>query len=144
MQVGAETGFPEAELKQKLIDAVGDGLEFAADRQPPKFWLRRFPGTFPAAAEVTILSRGARSEVVLRLMWGPLPALVPRAGAAAGLLAGLTALILGGFGLADLLLAAILVIIPGSGLLYQRAGEQELMSKLARCLGVEAFVPTDV
>ena len=146
MHVSTETKFSAAELMERLQGAATDGLTFKPGRTPPKFWLHRFPGTLPTAAEVAVneaaenaVDQESTTELVLRLMWGPLPAPFPRAVAAIGLLLAVALLTFSSRGAPDWALAAILIIVPGVALLYQRAGEQELQAKLESALSAPPF-----
>ena len=146
MHVSTETPLSEAELMERLEAVANDGLAFKPTRTPPKLWLHRFPGTLPAAAEVAVHAatdpaseQPSPSELVLRLMWGPIPAPFPRVVAALGLLCGLAILIFSHRGPPDWALAAIFTVIPGVTLWYQRAGEQELQAKLEQALDAPPF-----
>lgn len=148
MHVYADTRISEEEVRSKF-ESVSRGaatdssrkLSYETGRNPPKFFLSGLPVTPPAAAEVAILTRSGGAEVVLRLMWGPLPAPFPRALALAGLLLGL-GLALFANGSAGMLAAAFLVsMLPVAALLYQKAGERRLQSQLGDLLGVTRFLP---
>lgn len=116
-------------------------LLYAKDRTPPKFFLAGAPVTPPAAAEVAILEQSGGAEVVLRLMWGPLPAPFPRALAGAGLLLGLLLAIFSDRTAAAWGLAALVAVLPGAALLYQQRGERELQAQLSRLLDGARFTP---
>lgn len=109
-------------------------LLYAKDRTPPKFFLAGAPVTPPAAAEVSISEQSGGAEVVLRLMWGPLPAPFPRALAGAGLLLGLLLAIFTDRSPGVWVLAAFVSLLPIAALLYQQRGERELQSQLSRLL----------
>ncbi|MEM6709712.1 MAG: hypothetical protein AAF648_13095 [Pseudomonadota bacterium] len=152
MHVRTQTRLNESQLMEHFEAlATTDGLDFVATRSPPKFWLRRFPGTLPAAAEVAIhadsetegetANTESVTELVLRLMWGPLPAPFPRAVALTGLLAAAALLLFSDRGAADWVLAAIFTVIPGVCLFYQRAGEQELQAMVRSALESTPFEP---
>lgn len=117
------------------------GLHYEMDRRPPKFFLAGVPVTPPAAAEVAILEQSGGAEVVLRLMWGPLPAPFPRALAGAGLLLGLLIAIFSDRSPGVWVLAALVAVLPGAALLYQQRGEGELQSQLSRLLDGARFTP---
>jgi hypothetical protein len=108
--------------------AGGRRLDYVDVRTPPKFFLRGLPVVPPAAAEVWVDEKGSGSEVVLRLMWGPLPAPFPRAVAGVGLL---LAVLLLAFAPGTWVLAALCLALPLGALLYQREGEQSLQSRLS-------------
>ena len=116
-------------------------LFYAKDRTPPKFFLAGAPVTPPAAAEVAINEQSGGAEVVLRLMWGPLPAPFPRALAGAGLLLGLLIAIFSDRTVAAWALAALVAVLPGLMLRYQQHGEQELQSQLSVLLDGARFTP---
>ena len=116
-------------------------LRYAQDRRPPKFFLSSVPVTLPAAAEVAVNPDGHGTHVVLRLMWGPLPAPFPRAVAAAGILLGLLVWIVADRSMGSGIIASLLILLPLAALLYQRRGERELQAQLSRILGVQTFEP---
>lgn len=116
-------------------------LLYAMDRRPPKFFLAGAPMMPPAAAEVAILEQSGGAEVVLRLMWGPLPAPFPRALAGAGLLFGLLVVIFSDRSAGVWALAALVAVLPVVALLYQQRGERELQSQLSRLLDGARFTP---
>jgi len=116
-------------------------LRYAQDRRPPKFFLSSVPVTLPAAAEVAVNPDGHGSHVVLRLMWGPLPAPFPRAVAAAGVLLGLLFAMVAERSLGSGIIASLFILLPLAALLYQRRGERELQAQLSRILGVPTFEP---
>lgn len=116
-------------------------LIFAADRTPPKFFLAGPPGVPPAAAEVALKDTGGGTDVVLRLMWGPLPAPFPRALAGIGLLLGASILAVADWTLTASLIAASLALLPLAALILQRQGERALQSLLANILDGATFAP---
>lgn len=116
-------------------------LLYAMDRTPPKFFLAGAPVTPPAAAEVAINEQSEGAEVVLRLMWGPLPAPFPRALAGGGLLLGLLIAVFSDRSAGVWALAALVAVLPGLALLYQQNGERELQSRLSRLLDGARFTP---
>lgn len=116
-------------------------LLYAMDRMPPKFFLAGAPVTPPAAAEVAINEQSGSAEVVLRLMWGPLPAPFPRALAGAGLLLGLLIAIFSDRSAGAWALAVLVAVLPGAALLYQQRGERELQARLSGLLDGARFTP---
>jgi hypothetical protein len=116
-------------------------LIYAGERRPPKFFLPRVPVAPPAAAEVSITEKSSGADVVLRLMWGPLPAPFPRALAGIGLLLGLLIVILSERTVISWLLAAFFIVAPLTALLYQRQGERVLQSSLSIMLDGATFRP---
>lgn len=116
-------------------------LLYAKDRTPPKFFLAGAPVTPPAAAEVSISEQSGGAEVVLRLMWGPLPAPFPRALAGAGALLGLLIAIFLDRSPGAWALAVLVTVLPGVAVLYQQKGERELQSQLSRLLDGARFTP---
>jgi len=118
------------------------GLRFHAERSPPKFFLKHLPITLPAAAEVDIQRQSGGSTVVLRLMWGPLPAPFPRALAGAGLLGGVGLVALGSSSVLMLTLAGLLILFPTLALVYQKQGEARLQASLAGLIGSNGFLNT--
>jgi hypothetical protein len=149
MHVHATTPISPDEVKERFEAAaeVADQescstrwLRYAQDRRPPKFFLSSVPVTLPAAAEVAVNPDGHGTHVVLRLMWGPLPAPFPRAVAAAGILLGLLVWIVADRSMGSGIMAS-LILLPLAALLYQRRGERELQAQLSRILGVQTFEP---
>jgi hypothetical protein len=116
-------------------------LIYAGERRPPKFFLPRVPVAPPAAAEVSITEKSSGADVVLRLMWGPLPAPFPRALAGIGPLLGLLIVILSERTVISWLLAAFFIVAPLTALLYQRQGERVLQSSLSIMLDGATFRP---
>ena len=150
MHVHATTPISPDEVKKRFEAAaeVADQescstrwLRYAQDRRPPKFFLSSVPVTLPAAAEVAVNPDGHGTHVVLRLMWGPLPAPFPRAVAAAGILLGLLVWIVADRSMGSGIIASLLILLPLTALLYQRRGERELQAQLSRILGVQTFEP---
>ncbi|HKC92989.1 MAG TPA: hypothetical protein VKB81_03110 [Nitrospira sp.] len=150
MHVHATTPISPDEVKKRFEAAaeVADQescstrwLRYAQDRRPPKFFLSSVPVTLPAAAEVAVNPDGHGTHVVLRLMWGPLPAPFPRAVAAAGILLGLLVWIVADRSMGSGIIASLLILLPLAALLYQRRGERELQAQLSRILGVQTFEP---
>jgi hypothetical protein len=128
-----KTGSADSEPAVSLI--------YSGQRRPPKFFLPRIPVAPAAAAEVTITEKSGGADVVLRLMWGPLPAPFPRALAGIGLLLGLLTLILSERTLGSFLLATFFIVIPFAALLYQQQGERVLQSLLSHMLDGATFTP---
>lgn len=116
-------------------------LIYAKDRVPPKFFLTGMPVTLPAAAEVSVTGRSGGSDVVLRLMWGPLPAPFPRALAGLGALLALLFVGASDGTWGDWLGAFLVLLFPLVWLLYQRQGERELQSQLSAMLDGARFTP---
>ena len=116
-------------------------LTYVTGRNPPKFFLSGLSVTPPAAAEVAILAQPSGSEVVLRLMWGPLPAPFPRALALVGLLLGLGIAFFSNGSAADWILASTIALLPIAALAYQIKGEQQIQSQLGKLLGGSSFTP---
>ena len=116
-------------------------LFYARDRRPPKFFLAGAPVTPPAAAEVAVNEQSGGAEVVLRLMWGPLPAPFPRALAGGGLLLGLLIAIFSDRSAGAWALAVLVAVLPGLALLYQQRGERELQAQLSGLLDGARFTP---
>src|SRR5262245_15225220 len=150
MHVHATTPISPDEVKKRFEAAaeVADQescstrwLRYAQDRRPPKFFLSSVPITLPAAAEVAVNPDGQGSHVVLRLMWGPLPAPFPRAVAAAGILLGMLFAMVKYRNLGGGVIASLLILLPRASLLDERPGERELQAQLSRILGVPRFEP---
>lgn len=114
--------------------AVPDALRCELDREPPKVFLAD-PGPFAPAAELRIDPLPEGSRVILRLMWGPLPAPFPRALAALGLLLALALLVLFSASALGLGAAALLILLPAAALWRQRSGERRLQDHLSVLLG---------
>jgi hypothetical protein len=132
-EAAATAGAGNAERARRLVYAKG--------RKPPKFFLTSVPVTLPAAAEVAITERPGGADVVLRLMWGPLPAPFPRALAAAGILLGPLVAYFSQGSAGDWTMAAIIALLPLAALLYQKTGERNLQSQLGELLGGASFLP---
>lgn len=124
--------------------ALGSGnasdVRFNAERSPPKFFLKHLPVTMAPAAELDIQRQSGGSTVVLRLMWGPLPAPFPRALVGAGLLGGILILSIGAPGFLTLTLAGLLAVVPMLALAYQKRGEVRLQAMLANLIGSKGFI----
>jgi hypothetical protein len=144
MHVAATTALAPGEVTERLracaqggsaAPAAARALRCELDRRPPKIFLRVPPLTFAPAAELHVDPVGQGSQVVLRLMWGPLPAPFPRAVAAAALVAGLG--LLASYSLSPgAVLAAALIAGPAAlALWFQRAGERRLRARLAELFG---------
>jgi hypothetical protein len=147
MHVRAETSLTPEEVRARFSTLAPAGgapsppLRYDAARQPPKFFLEASPVTLPPAAEVAVQGNGSGSSVVLRLMWGPLPAPFPRAVAGAGVLAALTLLAVMGPSVGSSPLAALAAGLPAAALWIQRRGERLLQAQLVRVLGSGPFEP---
>lgn len=132
-------------LRPEQLDSVfrslGSGIvsdvSFQAERAPPKFFLKHLPVTMAPAAELDIQCQSGGSTVVLRLMWGMLPAPFPRALAGVGLLGAIGLLSIGSTGFLTLLLA----VLPTLALVYQKRGEARLQATLADLIGSKGFIP---
>src|SRR5262245_53465524 len=89
MHVQTRTTLAPGEVEKKLRASEREGtLQWSLERKPPKVFLAT-PLPVAPAAELRIARDASGSEVILRLMWGPLPAPFPRALALAGLLLAL-------------------------------------------------------
>jgi hypothetical protein len=147
MHVKADSSLPTEEVRARLAGLEKrDGtsadtrvLALDSNRQPAKLFLRSASVTFPPAAEIHLRETDAGSSVILRLMWGPLPAPFPRAVAGLGVLLAAGVLIAGGDSTGALVAALILAGLPIAALLLQRQGERRIQSELTRTLGVGAF-----
>ena len=129
---------------QQIHDSAHDQrspLTFVANRTPPKFFLAGPPVVPPTAAEVTLKTTGGGTDVVLRLMWGPLPAPFPRALAGISGLLGLAILMFAGHTISHWMLTALLILLPSAALLYQQQGERKIQSILGRMLDGATFAP---
>ena len=149
MHVHASTTITPMEVKSRFESIAteprdmsgSDGmLTYSANREPPKFFLKSSPLTLPAAAEVAINEHPGGANVVLRLMWGPLPAPFPRALAAIGMLLGLLLAVNAGDSTIALGVACVIALFPIAVLLYQKMGEQHLKARLGELLGGADFV----
>jgi hypothetical protein len=89
------------------------------------------PLTFNPSAEVAVNATHTGSEIVLRLMWGPLPAPFPRAMAALGLLTGMATAAWSDGSPAELAAAVLIVLLPVAAVFHQRQGEREIQSRLS-------------
>ena len=150
MHVQTKTSMTPEKVKARFEASVNSRPEnttsprkllYSRDRTPPKFFLAGAPVTQPAAAEVAILEQSGGAEVVLRLMWGPLPAPFPRALAGGGVLLGILLAIFSDRSIAPWAAAVLVVVLPGAALLYQQKGERELQSRLSRLLDGATFTP---
>jgi hypothetical protein len=151
MHVRADSHRPAEEVRARLADlgkqpagaatSQPGPLVLDSSRRPSKLFLRSSVPTLPPAAEIDLRETEAGSSVVLRLMWGPLPAPFPRVVAACGALLAAAVLLFGGGSAAAIGAAVVLAGLPGAALLLQRRGEHRLQSELARALGVGAFQP---
>lgn len=150
MHVSAKTGISPQEVRTRfaLVAPAGDdqaqasaALVYDAGRTPPKFSLRGVAVTPPAAAEVSIFESPTGSDVVLRLMWGPLPAPFPRALAATGILLGMAIAYISEWSAGGGISALLIALMPVAMLLYQRKGERHIQSRLGEVLGGVQFVP---
>jgi hypothetical protein len=136
-----KTTFEAVQEAQGPCTTSSRTLRYASNRTPPKFFLNAAPVTFPASAEVSLYPRPQGADVVLRLMWGPLPAPFPRAVAAGGVLLGLLIAIFSDRTVGDWVLASLIALLPLAALLYQQRGERELQTQLSRILGGTLFLP---
>jgi len=110
-------------------------LRCELDRQPPRVFLAARPRTFAPAAELRIDPLPEGSHVILRLMWGPLPAPFPRALAGAGVLLALAVLRLAPPSPSWIAAALGLGLVPALVLWRQRSGERRLQDRLSGLLG---------
>src|SRR5262245_16801532 len=116
-----------AELGRRDFASAESGrgqLFLDSGREPPKLFLRGPALGIPPAAEVDLQKNEAGSAVVLRLMWGPFPAPLPRAVAAAGVLLAAAVLLLAGRSAGAIVAALALAGVPLAALLLQRSGER--------------------
>lgn len=121
------------------ITSSGRRLTYAANRKPPKFFLHGAPIIPPAAAEVSLAEQASGTDVVLRLMWGPLPAPFPRVLAGVGLVLGLFIAAFSDRSIGAWLCAGAVALLPVLTLLYQQRGEIELQSQLTAMLDGARF-----
>jgi hypothetical protein len=121
-------------------ESASEALRCELQRDPPKVFLSGVPA-FPPAAELRIAPLPQGSHVILRLMWGPLPAPFPRALAAVGVLVALALIALFSTSPLWLAAAAVLVVLPAVALWRQRIGERRLQDHLSALLGDCRFSP---
>ncbi len=143
MHVAAQTNLSTTELESRFrAEAFSRTcrLSYAADRSPPKFFLEDNVPVPRPAAEVHVEEADGGSNVVLRLMWGPLPAPFPRALAAIFVLAAATVLVIAGFSMSATIAAAVIAGLPLFALWWQRRGEQRLTSRLSEFINANTFV----
>ena len=114
-------------------------LTYKQERQPPKLFLGGLPCTLPAAAEVTLNQQTEKTEIILRLMWGPLPAPFPRAVAAIGVLLCILIALLSNNAIISWVLGPLLAIFPILALFYQKQGEKDLQEQLTQTLDGASF-----
>lgn len=145
MHVKADTSLSPADIESRFAGVAQQAgsrvLRYDATRTPPKFFLSGLPVTLPAAAESALHEGDGGTEVVLRLMWGPLPAPFPRVVAALGVILALGILAFSQRTLVDWMFAGVIGGLPLALLAYQRAGERALQARLAVVLGSAPFVP---
>src|SRR5262245_42989373 len=86
MHVRADSSLPAAEVRVRLAGiekragaSADTRLAMDSNRRPAKLFLQSAALIFRPAAEIHLNETEAGSAVVLRLMWGPLPAPFPRA-----------------------------------------------------------------
>jgi hypothetical protein len=116
-------------------------LVYAKNRMTPRFLLPKAPFVPSASAEVSVLPRADGTEVVLRLLWGPFPAPVPRALVGFGLLLGILTLTYSQRGSGVWAVAMLVIFLPLAALHRQQEGEQELQARLSSILDSTPFVP---
>lgn len=145
MHVKADTSLAPADIESRFAGVAAlpgaRVLRYDPTRTPPKFFLSGLPLTLPAAAESALHAGNGGTEVVLRLMWGPLPAPFPRVVAAVGVILALGILAFSARTAVDWMFAAVIGGLPLVMLAYQRAGERALQARLAEVLGSAPFVP---
>ena len=146
MHVQALTPLPVNEVMRrfaKASEAAGGerGLSFVTERRRPKFFLEAVPLAPRPAAEVAVSAQNQGSVVVLRLMWGPLPAPFPRALALIGIVLAVAVLARFQTGVVGMLTASMLALLPLFALICQRRGEYELRSRLSAILDGADFNP---
>ncbi len=146
MHVHTLTPLPVDEVMHRFCKANNQTddarrMSFVMQRTPPKIFLGEALLAPRPAAEIAVRSQKQGAEVVLRLMWGPLPAPFPRALAAAGIMLAL--LILVAFQTTAIAVAAasMFVLLPMIALAYQRQGEYELQARLSAMLDGATFSP---
>ena len=117
-------------------------LRYAPDWTPSKLFVTDRSLTHSAAAEVSVGRHALGAEIVLRLMWGPLPAPFPRALVGVAGLIALLILVFSDRSPGDWLLA-VLVVIPTIVVLHQQQrGERELQQQLSGVLNGATFLPS--
>lgn len=147
MHVHAVTVLPLETVRARFAEAgradTGSSpcLIYANDRTPPKFFLLGAPVIPPASAEVSVTGRSDGTDVVLRLMWGPLPAPFPRALAVTGIVLGLLILLRSDNATGNWWIASLLILMPLTAMLHQLRGERELQRQLSRMLDGATFTP---
>jgi type IV secretory pathway VirB2 component (pilin) len=145
MHVKVDTPLTPAEIEARFAGVARQPaarvLRYDTSRTPPKFFLSALPVTMPAAAESALYAGNEGTEVVLRLMWGPMPAPFPRVVAALGVILACGILAFSSRTAADWMFALVIAGLPLALLAYQREGERVLQERLATVLGSAPFVP---
>ena len=137
MHKKTNTPLSTSSVNDKLAEAAkvtDNHLRFDAERTPPKLFLTNSFLTFPPAAEVKVNEEKNGSEVILRLMWGPLPAPFPRAVAATGVVVAVLFYFLSSSSLTNTLVSVALGGIPLLWFLFQQRGEHALQKTLSKHL----------
>lgn len=116
-------------------------LRYAPNRTPPKVFVSDRVLTHAAAAEVSVSRHSLGAEVILRLMWGPLPAPFPRAVVGIAILFTLLILIFSDRTPGDWFLAVLLVVPSIVVLHQQQRGERQLQQHLSSVLNGATFLP---
>ena len=148
MHVAAEVDLSPDQVHARIRNASERGLgasisagrlRLEVGRRPLKLFLDRFPATLPTAAELAVRVAPSGSRVILRLMWGPLPAPFPRVVAALGVLLGLATLAAWPASAPARATAAFVAGAPTLALIYQSRGEKHLQAALGQVLGGATF-----
>ena len=130
------------EQPDRSVASSGAGrVVLDAGRRPPKVFLQGFTLGVPPAAEIELEKTESGTAIVLRLMWGPLPAPFPRAATAIGVLLATALLGAAGPSVAAVLGALCLAGLPIAALERQRRGERRIQADLREALGSDAFSP---
>jgi hypothetical protein len=130
--------FEQMTLKPELLKSKRL-LHYEIHRNPPKMFVEGLRLTLPPAAEVAVNDVANGSEVVLRLMWGPLPAPFPRCLAIAGIVAGALLLAFAELTVVTWIAFMLVTLIPLTALYWQKTGEENLKSVLSAVLDGASF-----
>ena len=116
-------------------------LRYALNRTPPKVYLSDRSLTLSAAAEVSVTRHSLGTEIILRLMWGPLPAPFPRALVGMAVLLSLLVLVFSDRTVGDWFLVLLAMVPAIVALHQQQRGERELQQRLSGILNGTTFLP---